>query len=161
MPPAPPVTVGAFLATLKTNMAARFAASGTLNDVKTYIVAPPAEEEPMSNLLVLVRDRMLERDDLANATRTRKRDQTVTIPGAVKAYGTSKTGGDSAFQIAMDRAAAILDELIYELRDNVPQVGQQTRSGLVTAVSWMPYAVEKGGWIVRGDYTLTYSTRVS
>jgi hypothetical protein len=153
-------TPGAFLAALKTQIQTRVNANGALAGVKVYLVPPP-EDELASDFLVLVRDTVREGDRLATAQRTRARDETVTIPGIVQAHGATRRGGDDAFQAAMNKAGLILDELVLEMRDNPPQVGRQTRSAIVANVRWQPFPVDNGGWLVRGEYDLTYTSRVS
>lgn len=152
-------TPAAFLAALKTQMAARLAALPALADVPVYLVAPA--ELGLGDWLVLVRDTIKERNELATATRTRSRDETVTIAGAVQGHAASRAGGDDDFQDAFDRAKQIIDELVFELRDNPPSVGRQTRSAIVANVAWTPLVAARGGWVVRGDFDLIYSSRVS
>jgi hypothetical protein len=154
-------TVGVFLVALKTALAARYQGSSGLQTVKTFLVAPAEDEQKKGDLVVLVAGKIVEEDELATATRTRSRDQIVKIPGVVQAYEVAREGGDAAFQKAMDRAALILDELVFQLRDAAPSVGRQTRSALVSKVVWTPIPVDDGGWAVRGDFVINYSTRVS
>jgi hypothetical protein len=153
-------TVPAFLDLLKTQMQARLAANQDLAAVQVALVPPSFEELPLGDYLYLVAGPIADESKLATANRTRRRDEQVRIPGVVEGYESTRTGGDDAFQPAFARAVEILDELQFELRDNLPQVGGQTRSGIVSNVKWTPAPVDKGGWSVRGDFELTYSSRV-
>jgi hypothetical protein len=154
-------TVGSFLAALHTQMHARLAADPAFNKVKVWIAPPPVEEQPDGDMLILVRDKIPVNDKLATASEIRSRDENPRVPSVVQAYSTTREGGDVAFAQAINRAEAILEQLIAELRDNVPQVGRQTRSGLVSNITWIPIAGDKGGWIVRGEFEISYSARVS
>lgn len=153
-------TTGAFLAALKTTMAARMAGASGLEQVTVTLAPPAPEEQPAGDLLYLVRAAVRTADRVATANMSRRRDEDVIVPGRVQGYAVSRTGGDDAFQAAFDRAEAILEQLIEQLRDAPPQVGQQTRSAIVRAITWTPIAVDKGGWIVVGDYDLHYTSRV-
>ncbi|HVS85655.1 MAG TPA: hypothetical protein VHD91_08480 [Gaiellaceae bacterium] len=152
-------TTGAFLVSLKATMAARLAAIQGLRGVKVGYVPPAAEEVPLGDFLYLVRGAITVDDELATAKRSRSRDEAVVIPGAVQAYEVGDDG-DAAFQAALDRAETILDELIEQLRDTPPEVGQQTRSAIVRRIRWTPSPSAKGGWVVRGEFDLHYSSRV-
>jgi len=154
-------TVPDFIAALKVSMVARLAANPDLSTVQVQLVPPAVEELPLGNFLYLISGPIVDDSKLATASRTRRRDELVRIPGLVEGYEVTRSGGDEAFQPAFARAVAILTELQFEVRDNLPQVGQQTRSGIVSNVKWTPAPVDKGGWSVRGNFELTYSSRVS
>lgn len=154
-------TCPGFLSALKTQMVARLAGEPDLAKVEVALVAPPPDETPEGDFLYLVTGKIVDDSRLAGATRTRPRDELLKIPGCVQAYATARAGGDDAFQPAFERANQVLSELAFELRDNAPTVGRQTRSAIIGEVRWTPMPHDKGGWAVRGDYVLTYSTRVS
>lgn len=154
-------SVADFLAAMKTQMQTRLAANPDLSGVSVQLVPPDAENLPLGDFLYLVAGKIADESQLATASRQRRRDERVRIPGIVEGYAVDRQGGDQAFQPAFTRAVAILDELQLELRDNLPQVGQQSRSGIVSNVTWTPAPVaDAGGWSVRGDFELTYSSRV-
>ena len=159
--PAAQTTVGSFLTALLAQMQTRIAADPDLAKVKVWLVPPPEDEQPDGDFLILVRGKIPVGDKLATASEVRSRDENPRVPGVVQAYSTTRDGGDSAFTLALSRAEAILEQLIAELRDNLPQVGRQTRSGLVSNITWIPIVGDKGGWIVRGEFEISYSSRVS
>lgn len=154
-------TVADFVLQMKNQLVTRLGADADFSDVAVHLVPPPPEEQPDGDFVILIRDKITDDSELATATRTRSRDETVYIPGVVQAASATRRGGDNAFQQAMDRATDILSEVIFELRDNPPGVGRQTRSAIVSRVQWWPIPVEKGGWIARGDFDITYHSRVS
>lgn len=146
-------TAGDFLEALRTQLIARLAAAPAFADVEVHLIRP---DLPQVEAIVLVRDRISETFEYATAT-DRARENVVRIPGLVRAYST----GSTAFQDAIDRAAAIVGEVADELRDAAPAVGVQTRSATVTATSWLPMLSDKGGVLVDGEFEITYSARVT
>jgi len=150
-------TTGAFLAQLLAGLATR----PNLVDIDVRLVEPSAEQVPSGGFLYLVRGPIQTSDRIAIATMRRKRDETVTIPGVLQGWAATPEGGDDAVQAAFAAAEDILDELIAQIVAVWPAVGESTRSVLVEKLTWTPIPHDKGGWAVRGDYSLTYSSRVS
>lgn len=150
-------TAAAFVSALHTQMASRLENSQELATVKVFLV-PPAEEVNLNDSLIIVAGLIQETQEFATQARTR--DDVVLIPGQVQAFAADREPG-AAFQTAMNRAGAIVDELIAEVRDSPPQVGRQTRSAHVSGIGWMPSPFADGGWIVRATFTTTYTSRVT
>lgn len=151
MPPS--VTAPAFIVALRTQLMARPA----LAAVKVYLVAPG--DTTIADAIVLVRDRIIGGQAWAALGR-RRRDDSFRVQSALEAYA---TGYDTqaTFQAAIDRAAALLDEVVLELRDNPPQVGDQTRKAIVSEVTFQPLVVESGGWACRCEFVIDVAARVT
>jgi hypothetical protein len=82
------------------------------------------------------------------------------VPGQIDAFA-ADPDSDAAFQTAMTRAAAILDEVILELDDNQPQVGMTTLDGIVAEIYYMPIPATDGGWRCRCDFIVEYTAEVT
>jgi hypothetical protein len=147
------VTAPAFVVALRSQLLLRAGLAG----VKVYLVAPG--DTTINDAIVLVRDRIIG-GQAWGALGRRRRDDSFRVQSALEAY---KTGTDTqvVFQAAMDRAAVLLDEVVLELRDNPPQVGDQTRKAIVSEVTFQPLVSEAGGWVCRCEFVIDVSARVT
>jgi hypothetical protein len=150
-------SIPAFLEKFHAQLVARFAAAD-LGPIVVYLTT--AGDESLDDGVLLVRDAILGDQIYRVLGAGGARDEDVVIPGFVQAYAASGNGDGSAMQAAFDRAGAIIDEVIAELRDNTPQVGEQTVWARLDAVRWLPAPSDAGGWRVRAEYDLSYSARV-
>jgi hypothetical protein len=95
------------------------------------------------------------------AVGAKRRTEEVTFPSRlqVKAAGkASETSG--TFEEAMDRAQALLDIVIEELRDNPPSAGDQSFQPLIESHAFDPLVIDQG-WGVICDFDITVRIRVS
>ena len=107
--------------------------------------------------------------DLVPTGDTSSVERIILITGRIEgeqerfAMNVRRDGSDSdvAFQTAMNRAAAILDEVILALDDNKPQVGTTTLDGIVADISYMPYVEADGGWRCRCEFIVDYTATVT
>lgn len=151
-------TTAVFLIALKTQLVARFAAHATLSGITVeYVVQPSTNPKDQVDIVVLVADTIEgQQEYLTFGTR---RDS-YRIPGAIEALGSGEDT-DANFQSAMDRCSLILDEVILELKQNKPQVGDVALTALVTEIGYTPFLVERGDWIVRCEFAIEYEAIVS
>jgi hypothetical protein len=151
-------TTAVFLVALKGQLVTRFANHATLSEVKVDYVAPVSTNpKDLLDIVVLVADTIEgQQEHLTFGTRK----DSYRIPAAIEAFGAGEDT-DANFQTAMDRASLILDEVILELRDNKPVVGLTDLKALVTEISYTPFLVERGDWIVRCEFSIEYEAQVS
>jgi hypothetical protein len=89
-----------------------------------------------------------------------RRQDSYRIPGQLEAFA-ADPDTDVAFQAAFTRAGAILDELVQELDDNRPQVGDGTLDATVSDITYLPQIPEGGGWSCVCTFVVEYSTVVT
>jgi hypothetical protein len=149
-------TLSAFLVGLKTALQAR----PGLNGVTVALTMP--QDLGQGDLMWLVRAPVPGKQEYAAVGRLRRNDS-YSIPGTIRAFkaGTGVAATETQFQAAMDRAAAILDELVLQLRDAPPAVGNQTIRAAVTEIEYLPEPQDQGGWTCYCDFTVEYDARVS
>jgi hypothetical protein len=151
-------TAFAFIVTLKAKLEAR----PGLADVGVHLILPPSLGA--GEAVALVRDRILGEQAYAAMGRLRRADVN-EVHGLVRAYRTAGAAGasdsDAVFLAAGERAAAILDEVILQLRDDPPLVGDQTIAARVSEVQYVPVIPDQGGWVVDCEFTIAYEARVS
>jgi hypothetical protein len=146
-------TVATFLSTLRTNLAARPGLSGVRVDL-----VPPKDQSQIEAIL-LMSGRIAGEQTYEGAAMGRRRD-TYRIPAKIDTFA-SGADIEAAFQTGMDRAAAILDEVILELRDNKPVVGTAMLQALVTDIGYTALAPDDGGIVARCDFTIEYGAHVA
>jgi hypothetical protein len=151
-------TASAFIVGLRTALQAR----GGLTGIPIDLVAPA--DLTLADRVVLVRAKIEGTQEYAALGRLRRHDAYL-IPGLIRAIKQTGAAGaqdsDSVFQAAMDRAAQLLDEVILQLRDAPPAVGNQTTFARVSAVAYLPFPADAGGWGVDCEYEIDYTARVS
>jgi len=151
-------TASAFIVALRMALQAR----GGLAGIPVDLVAPA--DLSLADRVVLVRAKLEGTQEYAAIGHLRRNDGYL-IPGLIRAI--KQTGaagaqdGDSVFQAAMDRAAALLDEVILQLRDAPPAVGNQTILARVSNVAYLPFPADQGGWAVDCEFEIEYTARVS
>ncbi len=153
-------TAASFISALRTSLETRIQADSAFTDVKVVVIGEG--DAGLQEMVVLVRpgSSILAINEHA-ALGAGRRDEQVTIPGRLHVIGTGNASPSaSPFQTAMDRAQALLDHVIDQIRDAPPAVGDQTQRSIVEAVEWTPYTTE-GGWVVTGDFDITFKARVS
>jgi hypothetical protein len=144
-------TVPSFLAAFRAQLAARPGLAGVGVDL-----VPTADTSSIERIILIANRIEGSQEDLAmNVRRDRYR-----IPGQIDSFA-ADPDSDVAFQQALNRAGAILDELILELDDNTPQVGITTLDDLVTDIAYTPYPEGDGGWRCRCEFVATYSAAVT
>ena len=151
-------TLSAFLVALRTALAARAGLSG----IPVHLVAPA--DVSVADTVILVRAKA-EGDQAYAALGRLRRNDGYVIPGLIRSYKTTGAGGavdsDSVFQAAMDHAAALLDEVILQLRDAPPAVGNQTILAKVGHIAYLPFPADMGGWATDCEFEIEYTARVS
>lgn len=152
----PSTTAAAFLASLKTSLAARFAAHGTLSAVRVDLVL--TGDTSIIDAVELLRGAVVGAQEYA-AMANRRRDS-YGIPGRIHTYATG-TDSDVTFQESWDRATAILDEIILQLRDTPPLAGDSLGKPRVTDIEYRALPDADGGWVTRCDYTIEYAALVA
>jgi hypothetical protein len=151
-------TTAAFLVALKTQLVARYAAHGTLSEIKVeYWVPLSTNPKDTADTVVLVADTIEgQQEYLTYGTRK----DSYRIPGLIDALGSGEDT-DANFQTAMDRCSLILEEVILELGANKPAVGLTNMKTLVTEIGYLPVFEERGDWIVRCEFAIEYEAQVS
>jgi hypothetical protein len=144
-------TAPSFLAAFRTQLAARPGLAGVGVDLV------PTGDTSSIERITLIRDRIEgTQEDLAMNVR----QDGYRVPGRIDTFA-ADPDTDVAFQTALNRAAAILDELILELDDNRPQVGITTLNGIVSDIGYTPFVEGDGGWRCRCDFVVDYSAAVT
>jgi hypothetical protein len=143
-------TVPSFLAAFRAQLAARPGLVGVGVDL-----VPTADTSSIERIILIVSRIEGTQERMAMNVR---RDG-YRVPGQIDTFA-ADPDSDVAFQTAVSRAGAILDELILELDDNKPQVGMTTLDGVVSEVAYMPYNESDGGWRCRCDFVVTYTAAV-
>jgi hypothetical protein len=148
----PQTTAPSFLAAFRANLAARPGLAGVGVDL-----VPTADTSSIERLILIAIPRIEgSQEQMAmNIRRDRYR-----IPGRIDTFA-ADPDSDVAFQTALNRAGAILDELILELDDNRPPVGLTSLDGIVDDVAYTPYTEGDGGWRCRCDFVVNYSAAVT
>jgi len=149
-------TAPAFLAAFKAALTTRFAAHGTLSAVRVDLI--PTGDTSAIDAVTLVRAPV--RTNQSPVTFAKRRSDAAEIPGSIFTYSTG-ADSDVAWQASWDRAALILDEIILELRDTPPTVGDQAQPCLVTEITYEPQTRDQGGWVTRCDFTIEYGSIVA
>lgn len=91
----------------------------------------------------------------------RRRTEEVTFPGRLHVKSSGLASDTSAtFEAAMDRAQALLDIIIVQLRDTPPTAGDQAFQPLIETHSFDPLVLDQG-WAVQCDFDITVRIRVS
>lgn len=151
-------TASAFVVGLRTALQGRAGLSGIPID----LAAPP--DLSLVDRVVLVRTKIQGTQEYAALGRLRRNDGYL-IPGLIRAIKQTGAAGaqdsDSVFQAAMDRAAQLLDEVVLQLRDAPPAVGNQTLFARVNTVAYLPFPADQGGWAVDCEFEIEYTARVS
>ena len=157
----PGQAAGAFISALRDNLETTIRADNDFaNDFPVWIV-----DEGVSALeehVVLIRS-----DDEVGFNQEHaafgrgSRDDFFTIPGQLVALATGGATTDSAtFETAMTRAESLLSLIIGEIRDNPPNVGDQTLRTIVGSGGLRPARVDQG-WVVICDFDIEARVRVS
>lgn len=146
-------TAAAFVAGLKTQLEARPGLSG----ITVYLVAPA--DTITTDKIILIAGPVTGEQEYVTAGRARRSD-TYTIPGALAAYRTGQNT-ETTMQAAWDAAAALLDEIASELRDNAPQVGDQTLEAHLAQIRYTPQPSDRGGWVCVCEFQAEYTARVT
>jgi hypothetical protein len=147
-------TAAAFVVSLRTKLQARSALSG----VNIYLVAPIDTDQ--TEFILLLRGRIVGSQDWAALGRLRREDE-YSIPGVIRVRQTIGAADEqTVFQAAMDRAATLLDEVVLQVRDSPPAVGDQTIEAHVAQIVYVPM-VEPEAWLVDCEFNVTYRARVS
>jgi hypothetical protein len=149
-------TPAAFITALKTALAARFAAHGTLSAVRVDII--PTGDTSAIDAVTLLRGPVVGGQEYA--AMANRRQDAYEIPGVIFTYATG-SDSDAAFQESWDRAALILDELILMLRDNQQLAGDALQKNRVTEVQYEAQVRDQGGWVTRCEYTIEYAALVA
>lgn len=144
-------TAPAFLAAFRASLAAR----PGLTNVGVDLV--PTGDTSSVERIILITGR-IEGEQERFAMNVRR--DGYRVPGQIDAFA-ADSDSDVAFQTAMNRAAAILDEVILALDDNKPQVGTTTLDGIVADISYMPYVEADGGWRCRCEFIVDYTATVT
>lgn len=148
-----------FLEAFKAQLEARFAGDTDLAKVRTFYV-PPSQDVSQRDAVILWRGyRARELQQYAMAS-TRDRNDELAIPGQIESFAAAPAA-DDAFIAAAVRCSAILDAVGDELVNHTPDLMPdfQIRSPLVSGIDWLPMIVDTGGWIVRGNFTITLKAR--
>jgi hypothetical protein len=144
-------TAPSFLAAFRTSLANRAGLSGVRVDLV------PTGDSSAIESIILVSGRI-------EGTQTRlamgSRQDGYRVPGQINALGKGPDS-DVAFQAALTRVGAILDEVIQELDDNPPQVGVTTLDGTVAEIGYLPLIHPDGGWVCRCDFVIDYTAEVA
>jgi hypothetical protein len=147
-------TAAAFVVSLRTKLLARSGLSG----VNVYLVAPVDTDQ--AEFILLLRGRVSGEQDWAALGRLRREDS-YSIPCLIRVRKTIGTADEQTiFQSAMDRAAALLDEVVLQVRDSPPAVGDQTVEARVAEIVYVPL-VEPEAWLVDCEFNVAYRARVS
>jgi hypothetical protein len=149
-------TAAAFLVALKTALQARFAAHGTLSNVRVDLI--PTGDTSAIDVVTLIRSTITGGQEWM--TMGNRRQDSYQIPGVIFTYATGPDS-DVTFQASWDKAALILDELILQLRDTPPLVGDTSQKAMVSTVTYEPLLREQGGWVTKCEFTVEYGTIVS
>jgi hypothetical protein len=149
-------TPAAFITALKTALAARFAAHGTLSAVRVDII--PTGDTSSIDAVTLLRGPVVGGQE--PGAFGKKRRDAYEIPGVIFTYDTG-ADSDVAFQASWDKAALILDELILLLRDNDQLTGDELGQNRVTDIQYEAQFRDQGGWVTRCEYTIEYAALVA
>lgn len=139
------MTSSAFVAAIKTQMAARLAGVPALSGV-TVLTVP--DQEIDFPVLVILRGRVIANPRYIAQSMPLVED--VTVPGIVLTNG-------STIEEASAQALAVVAEIVGELRSNPPVVGDQTLIAQVPRIEWLPAPSDRGGWDCSCEYDITYS----
>jgi hypothetical protein len=144
-------TIPAFLAAFRTSLAARPALANVTVDL-----VPGGDTSSLERIILIMGP--------INGGQTRfamnRRQDSYRIPGQLEAFA-ADPDTDVAFQAAFTRAGVILDEVIQELDDNRPSVGDGTLDATVADITYLPAPQETGGWKCHCGFVLEYSTVVT
>lgn len=150
-------TAAAFVVSLRAALVARFAAHGTLSAVRVDLI--PSGDTSQIDAVTLLRAPVIGAQEYA-AMGNRRQDA-YAVPGRIYTYATG-ADSDAAFQECWDRASAILDEIVLQLRDTAPLAGDSLGKPRVTDIEYEALAhPDKGGWVTRCDYTIEYAALVA
>ena len=144
-------TAPSFLAAFRTQLAARPGLAGVGVDLVPTGVTSTVER------IILIANRIEGTQEFLAMDR---RLDGYRIPGQIDAFA-ADPDADVAFQAAMNRAAAILDEIIQELDDNRPQVGITPLDGIISTVAYLPFVEADGGWRCRCEFVVDYTAAVT
>jgi hypothetical protein len=147
----PQTTVPSFLAAFRTSLAARPGLAGVGVDLV------PTGDTSSVERIILITSRI---EGTQEHYAMNVRQDGYRVPGQIETFA-SDSDTDVAFQTAINRAGAILDELILELDDNRPQVGVTTLDGIVSEIAYMPSVQSDGGWRCRCDFVIEYTAAVT
>lgn len=146
-----------WLAAIKTQLTARLAGNVNFNQINVFLI-PPNTDLPLHESIVLWAGDIQGEDSYA--LMGRQRDEVSVIPGVIYTAA-SDPNEATAMNTAMARAASILDEIAFEIRDNPPLVGLQTRAALVSGHKWKPALLDDGTWLAELRFDVTVKARVA
>ena len=144
-------TAPSFLAAFRTQLAARPGLAGVGVDLV------PTGDTSSIERITLISGRI---DGSQERLAMNVRRDGYSVPGQIDTFA-ADPDTDVAFQAAINRAAAILDEVIQELDDNRPQVGITTLDGIISTVAYLPFVEADGGWRCRCDFVVDYTAAVT
>lgn len=147
----------AFVVALKDQLIDRFAAISELSEVQVFLMAP-GEDRSLTDTVVLIGDIIESTQDYVHPNRSR--DEDVSIPGFLVTYSADPDGDDAAVLAAAERAKAIVEVILDEVKDNAPLTANQARMPIVTDLGWDPYTHPNGGIGCMLKFSIQYTVRV-
>lgn len=154
------VTGPDFTAALYEQLRARPGLAG----VPVMLVAPMGGLD-REDAVVVIRERFTEDMDWAALGR-RRQDATISIPGLIRVWRTADATGlqesTAVYRAASARAAVLLDEVVSQVTQDPPAVGDQTIEAHISNIAWVPVIdVDQNGWFMDCEFNINYRARVS
>jgi hypothetical protein len=154
------VTGPDFAAALFEQLQARPGLVGT----PVMLTTPPTGIDRL-DAVVVIREAFREEMEWAALGR-RRQNATGTIPALVRAWRTADAVGSqetmTVYRAAASQAAALLNEVVSQITQDPPGVGDQTIEAHVSDIEWVPVIdMDQNGWFMDCLFNIHYTARVS